>query len=90
MPCELTGFRGLDISKGCVLVPEKAFLGVPTAFTFWVCLYFLGVPGLYHPTRFSATCPILLENTRSAEDRYRLLLLNTVHAHCMLVTACQL
>ena len=29
MPCELKGFRGLDISKGVFLVPEKAFLGVP-------------------------------------------------------------
>ena len=76
MPCELKGFRGLDISKGVFWFPRKPF---------WVCLL-----GLYHPTTFSATCPILVESTRSTEDRYRLLLLNTGHAHCMLVTACRL
>ena len=45
MPCELKGFRGLGISKGVVLVLEKAFLGVLWTFTTQTT-FFLCLPGL--------------------------------------------
>jgi len=51
MPCELKGFRGLDISKGVVLVLGKAFLGVPWTFTTQTTIF--------------GACPDLLEKQQS-------------------------
>ena len=76
MPCELKGFRGLGISKGVVLVLEKAFLGVLWTFT--------------TQTTFFCACPDLLEKQQSRTGQVTTIALNTVHAHCMLVIACRL
>ena len=59
MPCELKGFRELDISKRIVLVLGKAFLGVPWTFT--------------TQTTFFCACQDLLESDSLAAGWYRLL-----------------